>query len=308
MPLDINKKTRIVENRLAALQSLMSPCVLCPRKCGVNRRAGEKGFCKTGDIIKIASWAQHRGEEPPISGSKGSGTIFASGCTFACLFCQNFPFSQLGNGQLFTPAELGKTFSKLAQRGAHNLNFVTPTHVIPMLLEAWLHASDEAKALPIVYNCSGYESERVIDLLDQIIDIYLPDIKYASNQTSKELSCVSDYVAVNRRTLEQMHKQVGLLAIDNKSELATRGMIIRHLVLPQNLSGSEESFTWLKEKLGTEVHISLMSQYFPAHQAHNHPEMCRKVSMDEYLRTLDLIENLGFANVWAQDPTECGCA
>lgn len=308
MTLTFNEKTRIVESRLPELQKLMSPCCLCPRNCGANRQIGEQGFCKTGNVIKIASWAQHRGEEPPISGHNGSGTIFASGCTFACFFCQNFPFSQLGNGQEFNATELGKVFSKLAKRGAHNLNFVTPTHVIPLLLEAWLQSSEEARALPIVYNCSGYESPAVIDLLDQIVDIYLPDLKYASNKIACELSAVSDYVDINRMTLTKMHEQVGLLTTSATTQMAERGMIIRHLILPQNLSGSEESLVWLKDSIGTEVHISLMSQYFPAHKAHSHPILGRPVTLDEYAKVLDLVENMGFTNVWAQDPTEHGGA
>ncbi|NCB37793.1 MAG: radical SAM protein [Erysipelotrichia bacterium] len=302
------KKEELVESRLPQIRALMSPCRLCPRNCMTNRHNGETGFCKTSDTIKIASWAHHKGEEPPISGSNGSGTIFASGCTLGCFFCQNFPFSQMGNGKPFTSDELGKIFSKLAAEGVHNLNFVTPTHVIPMLLEAWLSSSETAKLLPIVYNCSGYESKETLDLLEGIVDIYLPDIKYSQNSVANELSKAGDYVEVNRRTLKQMYKQVGQLEINETTGLATRGMIIRHLVLPQNLAGSEASLRWLKSEFGTEIHLSVMSQYFPAYKAHQHTIMNRQITADEYMSVLETIDELGFSNVWAQDPTESGGA
>ena len=302
------QKEQLIRERLPLLQQLLSPCRLCPRNCGVDRLQGELGFCKVGSQIRVASWAQHRGEEPPISGTRGSGTIFASGCTLGCFFCQNFPFSQLGNGQLMTAKELGALYTRLARAGAHNLNFVTPTHVVPMLLDAWLCSDDRAKALPLVYNCSGYESAEVIDLLAGIIDIWLPDIKYSQNSVAAELSKVADYVEVNRRTLKQMWRQAGLLQIDPATGIASRGMIIRHLVLPGNLSGSEESLRWLRQEIGADVFLSVMSQYFPAYKAFDHPIMSRSLEPEEYITVLDLIEELGFTNVWAQDPTERGGA
>lgn len=301
-------KQKLIETRLASFYELMSACRLCPRHCGIDRLKDQTGFCRMGKDIKVASWAHHRGEEPPISGTRGSGTIFSSGCTLGCLFCQNFPFSQLDNGQLFSPVELGKIFSKLAVGGVHNLNFVTPTHVVPMLLDAWLHSSEETRRLPIVYNCSGYETTEVLDLLDGIVDIYLPDIKYSQNSAALELSRVGDYVEINRQTLKHMYKQVGGLQVDQKTELATRGMIVRHLVLPEKLAGSNDSLRWLKSELGCEIHLSIMCQYFPAWQAHQHPVINRPISESEYLAVLDLVEELDFTNVWAQDPTEHGGA
>jgi putative pyruvate formate lyase activating enzyme len=300
-------KAELIQQRLPKLLDLMSPCRLCPRNCLVNRLAGETGFCRSTDRIKVASWAHHRGEEPPISGTLGSGTIFASNCTLGCIFCQNFPFSQLGGGKEFSPDKLADIFSKLADEGIHNFNFVTPTHVIPLLLEAWLGASRKAQELPIVYNCSGYESLEVLSLLEGIVDIYIPDIKYSDNQVAGQLSQCSDYVESNRATLIEMHRQVGELKLDNNG-IATHGLIIRHLVLPHSLAGSRESFNWLKNTLGTRVHISLMSQYFPAHKAHHHEMINRPITADEYVEVLELVENLGFENVWAQDPDEKGGA
>lgn len=300
-------KKSLIEKRLPELKALMSPCRLCPRRCMVDRLSGETGFCKTANQIKIAAWAQHRGEEPPISGTNGSGTIFSSNCTLACFFCQNFPFSQLGNGRNMTPGELGQVIARLAATGVHNLNLVTPTHVIPLLLESLLEAGDQALKLPLVYNCSGYESAELLHLLDGIVDIYIPDIKYADNAVAKELSQCADYVENNRRCLGQMFEQVGELQLDENG-MATKGLIIRHLVLPEGLAGSKESFTWLKENLGTRVHISLMSQYFPAFKAHDHDKMKRPLHQHEYVEVLELVEDLGFENVWAQDPTERGGA
>ncbi|GAB4274342.1 MAG: radical SAM protein [Candidatus Rifleibacteriota bacterium] len=273
----------------------------------VLRDSGETGFCKTANQIKIAAWAHHRGEEPPISGQLGSGTIFSSNCTLGCCFCQNFPFSQLGNGQIMTPNQLGNIFSKLADEGVHNLNFVTPTHVMPILLQAWLESSPGAQSLPIVYNSSGYESVALLRLLEGIVDIYLPDIKYCSNPVADDLSKCSNYVETNRKALKIMYEQVGDLCLD-ESGIATRGLIIRHLVLPDNLAGSRESFEWLRSELGTSVHISLMSQYFPAYKAALHEKINRPINENEYIEVLELIENMGFQNVWAQDPTERGGA
>ncbi|HNX77050.1 MAG TPA: radical SAM protein [Candidatus Rifleibacterium sp.] len=301
-------KQRLVEERLPALFAMMSACRLCPRRCGVNRLQGQTGFCRTANQIKVASWAHHHGEEPPISGTNGSGTIFSSGCTLGCLFCQNFPFSQLDNGRIFTAAELGEIFTRLAAEGVHNLNFVTPTHVLPMLLDAWLHSSETARRLPLVYNCSGYESPELLELLAGIIDIYLPDIKYADNAIAARLSQVGDYVEHNRTTLKAMFNQVGQLQINSATDLATRGMIVRHLILPENLAGSADSLRWLRSELGPDIHLSIMCQYFPAHQAHQHPTLKRPITEGEYLPVLELVEELGFNNVWAQDPTERGGA
>ena len=304
----MNKNRKeLLEKRLPELKKLMSPCKLCPRECKVRRLDGEIGFCKIADKIKVAAWALHKGEEPPISGAKGSGTIFSSGCTLGCIFCQNFPFSQLGNGKEISTKELAETYLKLVNDGAHNINFVTPTHVLPILLEAWLEVEEQLRHIPIVYNTSGFESVEVIKLLDGIVDIYLPDIKYASNKPAQLLSKADNYVENNRASLKEMYRQVGQLKL-NDQKLAESGMIIRHLVLPNNLSGSKDSFEWLKKELGTQIHISLMSQYFPTHLAQEYEIVNRKITVEEYITALNMIEELGFENVWAQDPTQHGGA
>jgi putative pyruvate formate lyase activating enzyme len=206
-----------------------------------------------------------------------------------------------------TPDELAKKYDFLCRQGVHNINFVTPTHVIPVLLEAWLSASPETQKLPLVYNTSGYDSLDLLKLLDGIIDIYLPDIKYSNDSVAMELSKAPDFVNSNRAAISEMYRQCGKLKI-NKNGIATKGIIIRHLVLPHNLSGSRESFEWIKKNLGTDVHISLMSQYFPTHNAASHPKINRPITDLEYSEVIQIVENLGFTNVWAQDPTATGGA
>lgn len=303
----MNTKTELINARLPELKKKLSPCELCPRKCKAKRDLGETGFCKTSEKLILASWAQHKGEEPPISGTLGSGTIFSSNCTLGCIFCQNFPFSQLGNGKEVDSEKLAEVFNNLCRRGVHNLNFVTPTHVIPFLLDAWLLADEEVKKLPIVYNTSGYELVDVIALLEGIVDIYLPDIKYSNNINSSMLSKAPGYVESNRSAILEMYRQVGEIELDG-SGIAKKGIIIRHLILPNNLSGTRESFEWIKNKIGCDVDISLMSQYFPAYKAHSHEEINRPITNQEYLEAIETVEELGFSKIRVQDPTESGGA
>jgi len=295
--------------RIEKLYGLMDPCRLCPRECGARRRSGETGFCGAGPVLKLASWNAHHGEEPPISGTRGSGTLFASHCTLGCLFCQNFPFSQLHNGQETDTAKLVKLLTLLSRRGIHNFNLVTPAHFSPQLFEGILRAREATGPLPVVYNTSGYESLEVLELLDGLVDVWLPDIKYSDNGIALELSRCADYVGHNRAALKAMFRMTsgGTLVLDDDG-IATSGMIIRHLVLPERLSGTRASFEWLKTQLGTKINISLMCQYFPAHKAHGRPPLDREITHDEYLEAIETVENLGFENVLAQDPEEHGGA
>lgn len=295
--------------RVEKLYALMDPCRLCPRECGARRRSGETGFCGAGPVLKLASWNAHHGEEPPISGTHGSGTLFTSHCTLGCLFCQNFPFSQLHNGEEIPPDRLMKILTHLAGRGVHNFNLVTPAHFAPQLFEGILRTRESIGPLPIVYNTSGYESLEVIELLDGLVDIWLPDIKYADDAVALKLSRCADYVGHNRAALKAMFRMTdgGKLQLDDDG-LATAGMIIRHLVLPERLSGTRESFEWLKSELGTRVHISLMCQFFPAFKSHGTPPLDREITHDEYLDAIETVERLGFENVLAQDPEDHGGA
>ena len=249
---------------------------------------------------KIASANVHRGEEPPISGAKGSGTIFLSGCSLKCVFCQNFPISQLGNGEEITTRELARRMLKLQRQGVHNINFVTPSHFLPQTLAALWLAIPQGFDLPIVWNSSGYEKADLLRLLDGVVAIYLPDMKYSDDFQAGELSSAPGYCKVNRAAVREMLRQVGHLVVDEDG-IAVRGLIIRHLVLPEGKAGSAETLRWIAEYLGSDTHIALMNQYFPAHKALHCIGMQRKVTSEEYDQAVEVLESLGLLNGWVQN-------
>jgi putative pyruvate formate lyase activating enzyme len=242
----------------------------------------------------------HNGEEPPISGERGSGTIFLSGCTLSCRFCQNFPISQLGNGQELTTRALVERMLRLQRQGVHNINFVTPTHYLPQILASLWLAVPLGFRLPLVWNSSGYEKVDALRLLEGAVAIYLPDMKYADDEPAARLSGAPGYCAINRLAVTEMLRQVGHLQLDDHG-LALQGLIIRHLVLPNNLAGTEETLRWIAANLGRETHISLMRQYFPAHQAGETPGISRKITEEEYDRAVEWLEECGLENGWVQD-------
>ena len=278
----------------------LAACDLCPHHCGVNRIKGEQGRCRSGLKPRIASANLHRGEEPPISGSKGSGTIFFSGCTLRCLFCQNFPISQQNNGETISTAELAKRMLVLQKRGAHNLNLVTPTHWLPQFLAALWLAIPQGFHLPIVWNSSGYETVEALQLLDGVVSIYLPDMKYADDQQAEELSGAPGYTSFNRAAVKEMLRQVGQLQVDDNG-IALQGLIIRHLVLPQGRAGSVETLPWIADQLGAETNIALMSQYFPAWKATTTLGIDRGLTHDEYDAAVDTLEEAGLDTGWVQE-------
>lgn len=286
--------------RIKAAYARLAACDICPHACGVNRLAGESGLCGSDKTARIASAAIHRGEEPPISGTRGSGTIFLSGCTLNCKFCQNFPISQLRNGKDLTPGKLADKMLGLQQKGAHNINFVTPTHFTPQILAALYLAIRKGFTLPIVWNTSGYESLETLALLDGVVDIYLPDMKYSSDEVAVRLSGAPGYSEANRQALAEMLRQVGQLSLDEDG-IAVRGLIVRHLVLPQGQAGSAETLHWIAENLGTETHIALMSQFFPAHAAAETPGIERRITAEEYAEAVEALEELDLENGWVQE-------
>lgn len=290
---ELNERAKAAHRRLAR-------CDLCPRACGVNRLEGERGFCGAGALLRVASWNAHHGEEPPISGHHGSGTIFFSHCTGRCLFCQNYPISQLGNGQTVTDDRLAAMMLELQRMGCHNINLVTPTHFVPQIIRATQRAAAEGLRIPLVYNTSGYERIDTLQLLDGIVDIYLPDAKYADDDIARELSGFVGYVSANRAALKEMHRQVGsALQVDDEG-IARRGMVIRHLVLPDGLAQTREVLTWIAHELGTESYISLMAQYFPAYRASERPPLGRRISRAEYHDAFCVLDELGLENGWRQ--------
>jgi putative pyruvate formate lyase activating enzyme len=275
-------------------------CDLCPHLCGVNRLRGELGVCRAGAMPRVASANVHWGEEPPISGERGSGTIFLSGCSLHCRFCQNFPISQLGNGNNLTTGELAAKFLKLQSLGVHNINFVTPTHFMPQILAALYLAIAKGFRLPIVWNSSGYELVDALRLLDGIVDVYLPDMKYSGDEEAVRFSSAPGYREINHSAVREMLRQVGHLELDDKG-VAVRGLIIRHLVLPEDGAGSTETLAWIGANLGRETNVSLMKQYFPAHDAAQVPGLNRRLTEGEYEEAVAALDKAGLENGWVQE-------
>jgi putative pyruvate formate lyase activating enzyme len=294
-------------HHIDAAWAMLDPCELCPHRCGVNRLDGEHGICRMGALPKVSSWNLHIWEEPPVSGTRGSGTIFFSGCTGRCRFCQNYPISQLGYGQEVNIERLAGMLLELQRKGAHNVNFVTPTHFMPHILAALPHAIRGGFRLPLVYNTSGYERVEALRLLDGVIDIWLPDAKYADDAVARRLSGFKDYVESNRAALREIYRQVGDELLLDEKGLAVRGLIIRHMVLPEGLAGTAEVLHWIAENLSPRVHVSLMDQYFPAHRAVGDPLLGRKITAEEYEAALDAFETAGLENGWYQNTTDDEC-
>lgn len=278
----------------------LKSCDLCPHECRVNRLAGEVGICRSGVLPKVASANVHRGEEPPISGMHGSGAIFFSGCTLRCRFCQNFPISQLGNGEETTTAGLASRMLKLQRQGVHNINFVTPTHFLPQILAALYLAIPQGFRLPLIWNSSGYEKVDALALLDGVVNVYLPDMKYADEEPAARFSSAPGYREINRLAVKEMLRLVGHLEVDEEG-IAVHGLVIRHLVLPDGGAGSVETLHWISENLGRETHISLMKQFFPAHEAIGVPGIHRKVTDREYEEAVEALEGAGLENGWVQE-------
>ena len=297
MILNPEDKIELMERRLPEVQRLAHECKLCPRECDINRSAGEVGDCRIGYGPVYSSANLHHGEEPPISGTRGSGTIFLTSCNLHCIFCQNYPKSQLRNGIETTPQGLANL--NLQDRTAHNINFVTPTHQAAAIFESLIIAYRQGLNLPLVYNSNGYESLEMLKLWDGIMDIYMPDSKYACDEAAKSVSKAVDYVHHNRISLKEMHRQVGLLELNGEG-VAQRGLLIRHLVLPGGLTDSEEVLRFIAEELSPKTYISLMSQYFPAYKAHDHDLLKRRINSEEYEQVVDALEKHGLDNGWTQ--------
>jgi len=291
-------QTGELARRAEALRALASPCRLCPRKCGVDRAAGELGFCRGGILACVSSCNAHHGEEPPISGHRGSGTVFFAHCTMRCKFCQNFPISQLGHGAEVTDAELAERFLMLQRMKCHNLNLVTPSHYLHAIAAALVLAVQKGFRLPIVYNCSGFESVEALRLADGIVDIYMPDMKYADPKKAALYSDAPGYVDANIPALQEMQRQVGELVCDEDG-VARRGLLVRHLVLPGAEEDSIQVLRILHDQVSPTLYLSLMSQYFPAHKAHETPPLDRRIDPDAYHRVVDCMETLGL-NGWVQ--------
>jgi putative pyruvate formate lyase activating enzyme len=293
--------------RADAAWDLLRGCTVCPQNCPIDRTSGRTGACHSGTETIVGSWNVHRREEPPISGTRGAGTIFFGGCQARCSYCQNFWLSQMGHGLRVGPERLADMMLSLQRKGCHNIDLVTPTHFVPQILKALVIAVDKGLHIPLVYNCAGYEHVHTLRLLDGVIDIYLPDAKYADNKQALRTSKMHHYVDFNRASLLEMYRQVGGLVVDDEG-IAVRGLIVRHLVMPYGHAGTREVLGWMAKNLGADIGLSVMDQYFPAYKAHNDPELNRRLTWKEYREALDIVEGLPFENLFLQeDLSELDC-
>ena len=271
--------------RVKLLKEFLKECRLCPRECRVNRLDGEIGVCQARPELTVSSAFPHFGEEPPLVGSHGSGTIFLTHCNLRCIFCQNYDISHLGGGEQMTSSDLTRIMLRLQEMGCHNINFVTPTHYAPQIVASLPEAIEKGLRLPIVYNCSGYESIEVIRLLEGIVDIYMPDAKYLDEKYSKRFSNAPDYPEVIKKVLKEMHRQVGDLTINSKG-IAERGLLIRHLVMPGGIASSEAVLKFIAEEISVHSYVNIMEQYRPEYRAHEYPEINRRITHKEYLEAI----------------------
>lgn len=286
--------------RAAAARRLSSPCNLCPRKCGVDRPAGQRGYCGSGPAPQVAAVIPHFGEEPPLIAGGGAGTIFFSHCNLRCAYCQNHQISQGGVGSVISVKALASKIMDLQAAGCANIEPVSPSHHLPGLLEAIALASSQGLELPIVYNTNGYETVETLEILDGIVDIFLPDLKYASEEQAMRYSDVPDYVKTARSAILEMYSQVGDLVLDEDGR-ATRGLILRLLVLPSDISGTRESLMWIRENLPSSITLSLMSQYTPMYAASQDSLLKRGITEKEYDEVLDMAWDMGFENAFVQE-------
>ena len=289
-------KSGDLEKRAAILQNQLKACNLCPRNCGVNRIEGEVGVCGVGKHAWVSSYGPHFGEEDPLRGWQGSGTIFFSGCNLNCLYCQNSDISQKVSGKEVPEEVLAGIMLELQKRGSHNINLVSPTHVASQIVMAIFIAAQRGLHIPIVYNTGGYDSVQTLKFLDGIIDVYMPDMKYSQPEIGEELSGVTDYPYHNQLAVKEMFRQVGDLQLSSRG-IAERGLLVRHLILPDNLAGSEVILRFLVGEISTETYLNIMDQYRPSYQAGRHAGVSRRITIDEYQAALDTALRLGITRL-----------
>jgi putative pyruvate formate lyase activating enzyme len=286
-PLYLEKLTLIdLKKRSEALHQLFEECRICPNECIVKRSEGETGECHSTDEVIISSVMPHYGEEPPLVETHGSGTIFFTNCNLSCEFCQNYDISHLGIGEKVSIEELAGSMLKLQQRGCHNINFVTPTHFTAQIVDALILAIEKGLGLPIVYNCGGYESIATLKLLEDIVDIYMPDIKYSIDENALKFSGIQNYWDFVTQALKEMHRQVGDLKI-SKRGIAQRGLLIRHLVLPNDIAGSKKVINFVADEISTNSYINIMDQYRPAYNANKYDKLNRRITPSEFKEVVD---------------------
>ena len=282
-----------LKERVAQAHEVLRACTLCPRECGANRLEGPKGAaCRTGVRAVVSSFNPHFGEEAPLVGRGGSGTIFFTHCNLRCDYCQNYDISQLGHGAEVEPEDLARMMLYLQEMGCHNINLVSPTHVVPQILAGLLLAAEAGLRLPLVYNTGGYDALGTLQLLDGVVDIYMPDMKYADAEIGWKYSHVRDYPRHNQAAVREMHRQVGDLALDEDG-IARRGLLVRHLVLPEGLAGTAEIVRFLAEEISRNTYLNLMDQYRPCYRSHELPPLNRRITRQEYEEAVRLALEAG---------------
>ncbi len=285
-------------------KNLLKSCTLCPRACGIDRTSEQTGYCKADDRIKIAKAYLHQWEEPPISGTNGSGTVFFSHCNMGCVFCQNYKISSLNQGKYVTVNELCDVFLDLEKQKAHNINLVTPTHYIPQIADALILSKDKGLKIPVLYNCGGYENVEALKMLDGLIDIYMPDMKYFDDKYAVKYSNAPHYFEYAKKAIDEMYRQVGKNEFNK--DIMTKGVIVRHMMLPGLLFDSKKILDYLYSKYGDNIYISIMSQYTPMPNAKNYPEINKIVSKKYYETLVNCAVELGIKNAFIQNGTSVG--
>ncbi len=295
-----SEKIAAIKRAAGYFRGSLERCCICPRICRVDRMSGQAGYCRAGRDARVYSYSAHHGEEPVLSGERGSGTIFFSRCNMKCAYCQNYHFSRMDQGEDVSVERLSEMMLELREKGCHNINLVNPTHYLPQIVSAIDIAASTGLDLPIVYNTSGYELAQTLRAMDGVIDIYLPDMRYSDSGMSLKYSDGPAYPAMNREAVLEMHRQVGTL-VTGRDGIAERGLIIRLLVLPKGISGTKETLRFIADKVSPDTYLSIMSQYYPTFRAHDFPELSSIVSVEEYDKVVDEAALLGLNNGWIQD-------
>ena len=288
-------------SRVSEAYQHLSICDVCAWECPVDRRAGMIGVCRTGELAKVSSYGPHMGEEDPLRGWRGSGTIFFTRCNLRCQYCQNHDISQTDRGDEVEPEVIAGMMLELQALGCHNINFVSPSHVVPQILASVLIAAQAGLKIPLVYNTGGYDSLAMLHLLDGVIDIYMPDMKYSDAKIARNYSKIRDYPQVNQAAVKEMHRQVGDLEIDERG-VATRGLLVRHLVLPNDLAGTADIVRYLADEISPHTYLNLMDQYRPAYKSHDYPAINRGLTKQEYNSALDAAHAAGLDRLDQRKP------
>ena len=303
MPFSSSEKLTKIRAVKTPLKDSLAHCSICPRKCGADRAKGKRGYCRAPFDPVVYSYAPHHGEEPALSGTRGSGTIFFTHCNMKCAYCQNYPFSQLDAGEEVSTEKLSQMMLSLQRLGCHNINLVSPTHFVPQIVLALETAITNGLTLPIVYNTGGYDLPETIRSLEGIVDIYMPDMRYSDDKMATRYSDAPDYVEYNHASVVEMQRQVGDLEIDENG-IARQGLIIRLLVMPEGVSGMNQTLRFIKDRVSANAYLSIMSQYYPTFKAYSYKEISRGITQNEYQNVVDEAGKLGLNKGWIQEEPE----